>query len=48
MLMFFILFTTFFAWQLVAYAMSIVRLVDMYRFYTYLLRIPDVRSSWLI
>ena len=38
------LFITFFAWQLVAYVMSIARLVDMYNFYTYLLRIPDVSS----
>ncbi|THH01658.1 hypothetical protein EW026_g1076 [Hermanssonia centrifuga] len=40
-LLFFVLFTTFFAWQLVSYVMSIARLVDMYHFYTYLLRIPD-------
>ncbi|OBZ65786.1 Autophagy-related protein 9 [Grifola frondosa] len=40
-LLFFILFTAFFAWQLVSYAVSVLRLVDMYRFYTYLLHIPD-------
>lgn len=41
-LLFFILFTAFFAWQLVTYALSILRLADMYNFYTHLLRIPDV------
>lgn len=46
-LLFFMLFTTFFIWQLVAYVMSIARLVDMYHFYTYLLRIPDVSPSVL-
>ncbi|KAI0958042.1 hypothetical protein AcW1_006235 [Taiwanofungus camphoratus] len=40
-LIFFILFTAFFAWQLVTFALGIIRLVDMYRFYTYLLHIPD-------
>ncbi|KAH9930780.1 autophagy protein Apg9-domain-containing protein [Fomitopsis serialis] len=39
--LFFLLFTAFFAWQLVNYALGILRLVDMYRFYTYLLHIPD-------
>ena len=36
------LFTAFFVWQIVTYALGILRLVDMYRFYTYLLHIPDV------
>ncbi|KAL4244893.1 Autophagy-related protein 9 [Abortiporus biennis] len=40
-LLFFVLFTAFFAWQLISYTLSIIRLVDMYRFYTYLLKIPD-------
>ncbi|KAI9065414.1 APG9-domain-containing protein [Trametes sanguinea] len=40
-LLFFVLFTAFFAWQLVSYVLSMMRLVDMYRFYTYLLHIPD-------
>ncbi|KAI0636593.1 APG9-domain-containing protein [Trametes polyzona] len=40
-LLFFMLFTAFFAWQLVSYALSMMRLVDMYRFYTHLLNIPD-------
>lgn len=44
-LIFFILFTAFFAWQLVTFALGIIRLVDMYRFYTYLLHIPDVRAD---
>ena len=43
--LFFILFTAFFVWQIVTFVLSIVRLVDMYRFYTYLLRIPDVSPS---
>ncbi|KAI0705888.1 autophagy protein Apg9-domain-containing protein [Cytidiella melzeri] len=37
----FILFAAFFVWQLVTYAFSVIRLMDMYRFYTHLLRIPD-------
>ncbi|KAI8989804.1 APG9-domain-containing protein [Trametes punicea] len=40
-LLFFVLFTAFFAWQLVSYVLGMMRLVDMYRFYTYLLDIPD-------
>ncbi|TCD67283.1 autophagy protein atg9 [Steccherinum ochraceum] len=40
-LMFFLLFTAFFVWQMITYVLSILRLVDMYRFYTHLLRIPD-------
>ncbi|KAI0362531.1 APG9-domain-containing protein [Trametes cingulata] len=40
-LLFFMLFTAFFVWQLVSYVLSMMRLVDMYRFYTYLLHIPD-------
>ncbi|KAH9952059.1 APG9-domain-containing protein [Amylocystis lapponica] len=40
-LIFFLLFTAFFVWQLVSYVLDIMRLVDMYRFYTYLLHIPD-------
>ncbi|THH31111.1 hypothetical protein EUX98_g3059, partial [Antrodiella citrinella] len=40
-LLFFLLFTTFFVWQIITYVFSIIRLIDMYRFYTYLLRIPD-------
>lgn len=35
------LFSTFFVWQLVSYALSMMRLMDMYRFYTHLLHIPD-------
>ncbi|KAH9852710.1 APG9-domain-containing protein [Lenzites betulinus] len=40
-LLFFMLFTAFFAWQLASYALSMIRLLDMYRFYTHLLNIPD-------
>ncbi|EPS96850.1 hypothetical protein FOMPIDRAFT_136636 [Fomitopsis schrenkii] len=39
--LFFVLFTAFFAWQIITYALGIMRLVDMYRFYTHLLHIPD-------
>ena len=35
------LFSAFFIWQLVSYALSMMRLMDMYRFYTHLLHIPD-------
>ncbi|KAI0748469.1 APG9-domain-containing protein [Daedaleopsis nitida] len=40
-LLFFMLFSAFFVWQLVSYTLSMMRLMDMYRFYTYLLHIPD-------
>ncbi|TBU35594.1 APG9-domain-containing protein [Dichomitus squalens] len=40
-LLFFMLFSTFFIWQLVSYTLSMIRLMDMYRFYTHLLHIPD-------
>ncbi|CCL99619.1 uncharacterized protein FIBRA_01638 [Fibroporia radiculosa] len=39
--LFFILFSAFFIWQIVTYVLGILRLVDMYRFYTHLLHIPD-------
>ncbi|KZT70066.1 APG9-domain-containing protein [Daedalea quercina L-15889] len=39
--LFFVLFTAFFVWQIANYALGILRLVDMYRFYTHLLHIPD-------
>ncbi|TFY58771.1 hypothetical protein EVG20_g8028 [Dentipellis fragilis] len=40
-LMFFLLFCAFYTWQIAAFVLGIIRLVDMYRFYTHLLRIPD-------
>ncbi|KAF7295466.1 hypothetical protein MIND_01086400 [Mycena indigotica] len=40
-LLFFILFIAFYVWQIVAFVLSIFRLVDMYNFYTHLLKIPD-------
>ena len=40
------LFTAFFAWQLVAYVLSMIRLADMYGFYTHLLHIPDVSAAY--
>ncbi|KIM49348.1 hypothetical protein M413DRAFT_438535 [Hebeloma cylindrosporum] len=40
-LLFFLLFTAFYIWQIISYVLGIKRLVDMYNFYTYLLKIPD-------
>ncbi|KAH8827329.1 putative transmembrane protein [Flagelloscypha sp. PMI_526] len=40
-LVFFLLFTAFYLWQIFTFVISIQKLVDMYRFYTYLLKIPD-------
>ncbi|KAF7363724.1 Autophagy-related protein 9 [Mycena sanguinolenta] len=40
-LLFWILFVAFYAWQIAAFVMSIFRLVDMYNFFTHLLKIPD-------
>ncbi|KAH7909919.1 putative transmembrane protein [Hygrophoropsis aurantiaca] len=39
--LFFLLFSAFYAWQLISFVFEIMRLVDMYHFYTFLLRIPD-------
>ncbi|KAG9318602.1 autophagy protein Apg9-domain-containing protein [Chiua virens] len=44
-LLFFLLFTAFYVWQVVSFAMDVLRLVDMYRFYTHLLHIPDADIS---
>lgn len=41
-LLFFLLFAAFYAWQIIAFIFEVMRLVDMYKFYTYLLRVPDV------
>lgn len=40
--MFFLLFIAFYIWQIFTYVMGVLRLVDMYNFYTHLLNIPDV------
>ncbi|KAJ7074154.1 APG9-domain-containing protein [Mycena amicta] len=40
-LLFFVLFIAFYVWQIIAFALSVMRLVDMYNFYTHLLKIPD-------
>ncbi|KAJ6525751.1 autophagy protein Apg9-domain-containing protein [Mycena capillaripes] len=40
-LLFFILFIAFYVWQIVSFVLSIFRLVDMYNFFTHLLKIPD-------
>ncbi|THU88587.1 putative transmembrane protein [Dendrothele bispora CBS 962.96] len=39
--LFFILFTAFYVWQIVSFVLGVKRLVDMYNFYTHLLKIPD-------
>lgn len=41
-LLFFILFLAFYIWQIISFILDIHRLTDMYKFYTYLLKIPDV------
>ncbi|KIK58252.1 hypothetical protein GYMLUDRAFT_202734 [Collybiopsis luxurians FD-317 M1] len=40
-LLFFILFMAFYVWQIVTFVLGVMRLVDMYNFYTHLLKIPD-------
>ncbi|KAI0306296.1 autophagy protein Apg9-domain-containing protein [Multifurca ochricompacta] len=40
-LLFFLLFCALYAWQIALFVLSVMRLADMYRFYTYLLQIPD-------
>ncbi|KIM55031.1 hypothetical protein SCLCIDRAFT_1221434 [Scleroderma citrinum Foug A] len=40
-LLFFLLFIAVYIWQIVAFVFEVIRLVDMYNFYTHLLRIPD-------
>ncbi|KDQ60878.1 hypothetical protein JAAARDRAFT_151722 [Jaapia argillacea MUCL 33604] len=40
-LLFFILFSAFYMWQIASFILDIMRLVDMFNFYTHLLRIPD-------
>ncbi|KAG7098403.1 hypothetical protein E1B28_000362 [Marasmius oreades] len=40
-LLFFLLFTTFYIWEIFTFVISLQRLVDMYNFYTHLLKIPD-------
>lgn len=37
------LFAAFYIWQIISFVLEVVRLVNMYHFYTYLLRIPDVK-----
>ncbi|KAJ6597221.1 putative transmembrane protein [Mycena vulgaris] len=41
-LLFFILFIAFYVWQIASFILSVFRLVDMYNFFTHLLKIPDV------
>ncbi|KAJ7905849.1 putative transmembrane protein [Mycena olivaceomarginata] len=40
-LIFWILFVAFYVWQIASFVLSIFRLVDMYNFFTHLLKIPD-------
>ncbi|KAF8590038.1 APG9-domain-containing protein [Ramaria rubella] len=40
-LLFFLFFGAFYIWQIVQFVFHILRLIDMYRFYTHLLGIPD-------
>ncbi|KAJ3774233.1 putative transmembrane protein [Lentinula raphanica] len=40
-LLFFILFAAFYIWQIATFVLGVMRLVDMYNFYTHLLKIPD-------
>ncbi|KAJ7149368.1 putative transmembrane protein [Mycena filopes] len=40
-LLFFILFIAFYVWQITSFVLSVFRLVDMYHFFTHLLKIPD-------
>lgn len=44
-LLFFILFIAFYVWQIVTFVLGVFRLVDMYNFFTHLLKIPDVSSD---
>ncbi|EIN07043.1 APG9-domain-containing protein [Punctularia strigosozonata HHB-11173 SS5] len=39
--LFVMLFTAFYVWRIAMFILNIFHLMDMYRFYTYLLRIPD-------
>lgn len=47
-LLFFLLFTAFYVWQIITFLLGIQRLVDMYKFYTHLLKIPDVSIHFFI
>lgn len=40
-LLFFILFLAFYIWQIISFVLDIHRLIDMYNFYTHLLKVPD-------
>ena len=41
-ILFFLIFFAYYISQIISYVFEVMRLVDMYRFYTHLLRIPDV------
>jgi hypothetical protein len=47
-LIFWILFVAFYVWQIASFVLSIFRLVDMYNFFTHLLKIPDVRTRFVL
>ncbi|KZV87378.1 APG9-domain-containing protein [Exidia glandulosa HHB12029] len=40
--LFFLSFTTFFVWQIVKFGLDMVSLLNMHRFFTYLLQVPEV------
>ncbi|KAG1754351.1 putative transmembrane protein [Suillus lakei] len=40
-LLFFLLFAAFYVWQIISFVFEVMRLVNMYKFYTHLLRVPD-------
>lgn len=46
--LFLIILSAFFIFQVASFAMSVPRLLDMYRFYTHLLGVPDVSQYTLL
>lgn len=47
-LLFFLLFAAFYVWQIISFVFEVMRLVNMYKFYTYLLRVPDADISTIV
>lgn len=45
--LFFLFFTSFFLWQIVKFGFEIIALLNMHRFFTYLLQVPEVRNRVL-
>ena len=44
-MIFILVVTGFYAFQLITFALSLPQLFEMYRFYTHLLGVPDVRTG---